>query len=107
METSGGDASVTAQTVVQVSWAWTDLQAHHAAYAKCAQLSPCHTYLNETESEIAQSCPTLCDPMDYSPPDSSIHGIFQVRVLEWDAIAFSTRGALVKFSLIKTGQLFA
>ena len=37
----------------------------------------------------AQSCPTLSDPMDYSPPGSSIHGIFQARVLEWGAIAFS------------------
>ena len=36
-----------------------------------------------------QSCPTLCDPTDYSPPGSSVHGIFQARVLEWDAIAFS------------------
>ena len=36
-----------------------------------------------------QSCPTLSDPMDCSPPGSSIHGIFQARVLEWGAIAFS------------------
>ena len=41
------------------------------------------------ESEFAQLCPTLRDPMDCSPPGSSIHGIFQARVLEWDAIAFS------------------
>ena len=39
-----------------------------------------------------QSCPTLCDPMDCSPPGSSIHGIFQARVLEWGAIAFSNFG---------------
>ena len=36
-----------------------------------------------------QSCPTLCDPIDSSPPGSSVHGIFQARVLEWGAIAFS------------------
>ena len=36
-----------------------------------------------------QSCPTLCDPIDGSPPSSSVHGIFQARVLEWGAIAFS------------------
>ena len=36
-----------------------------------------------------QLCPTLCDPIDGSPPGSSIHGIFQARVLEWGAIAFS------------------
>ena len=35
-----------------------------------------------------QLCPTLCDPMDCSPPDSSVHGIFQARVLEWGAITF-------------------
>ena len=40
----------------------------------------------KSESEVAQSCPTLSDPMDYSPPDFSIHGIFQARVLEWGAI---------------------
>ena len=43
----------------------------------------------KSESEVAQSCPTLSDPMDCSPPGSSIHGIFQARVLEWVAIAFS------------------
>ena len=43
----------------------------------------------ESESEVAQSCPTLSDPMDCSLPGSSIHGIFQARVLEWGAIAFS------------------
>ena len=42
-----------------------------------------------SESEVAQSCPTLSDPMDCSLPGSSIHGIFQARVLEWGAIAFS------------------
>ena len=43
----------------------------------------------KSESEVAQSCLTLSDPMDYSPPGSSVHGIFQARVLEWGAIAFS------------------
>ena len=41
------------------------------------------------ESEVDQSCPTLSDPMDCSLPGSSVHGIFQARVLEWGAIAFS------------------
>ena len=53
----------------------------------------CHFLLNwmkvESESEVAQSCPTLSDPMGCSLPGSSIHGIFQARVLEWGAIAFS------------------
>ena len=50
----------------------------------------CHFLLQcmkvKSESEVAQSCLTLSDPMDYSPPGSSIHGIFQARVLEWVAI---------------------
>ena len=52
----------------------------------------CHFLLRcmkaKSESEVAQSCPTLSDPMDCSPPGSSVHGIFQARVLEWGAIAF-------------------
>ena len=42
-------------------------------------------------SEVAQSCPTLCDPMDCSLPGFSVHGIFQARVLEWAAISFSVK----------------
>ena len=49
--------------------------------------SPMHE--SESEREVAQSCPTPSNPMDYSPPGSSVHGIFQARVLEWVAIAFS------------------
>ena len=53
----------------------------------------CHFLLQcvkaKSEREVTQSCPTLCDPMDCSPPGSSVHGIFQARVLEWGAIAFS------------------
>ena len=53
----------------------------------------CHFLLQcmkvKSESEVAQSCLTLCNPMDCSPSSSSIHGIFQARVLEWVAIAFS------------------
>ena len=45
----------------------------------------------KSESEVAQSCPTLRDPMDYSLPGSFVHGIFQARVLEWGAIAFSDK----------------
>ena len=43
----------------------------------------------KSESEVAQLCLTLSDPMDYSLPGSSIHGIFQARVVEWVAVAFS------------------
>ena len=53
----------------------------------------CHFLLQcmkvKSENEVPQSCLILSDPMDCSPPDSSIHGIFQARVLEWGAIAFS------------------
>ena len=45
----------------------------------------------KSESEVAQSCPTLSDPMDCSLLGSFVHGIFQARVLEWGAIAFSKR----------------
>ena len=63
----------------------------------------------KSESEVAQSCPTLSDPMDCSPPGSSIHGIFQARVLEWGAVAFSEVDSdLIKnhdLSLLKYGLL--
>ena len=49
----------------------------------------------KSESEVARSCPTLSNPMDCSLPGSSIHGIFQARVLEWGAIAFSELQASV------------
>ena len=44
----------------------------------------------KSENEVTQLCPTLLDPMDCSLPGSSVHGIFQAKVLEWVAIAFST-----------------
>ena len=54
----------------------------------------CHFLLQclkvKSESEVAQSCPTLSDPMDCSLPGSSVHGSFQARVLEWGAITFSS-----------------
>ena len=50
----------------------------------------------QSESEVAQSCLTLSDPMDCSLPVSSIHGIFQARVLEWGAIAFSYQPKFVR-----------
>ena len=57
----------------------------------------CHFLLQcmkvKSESEVTQSCPTLCDPMDCSLPGSSVHGIFQARVLEWVAIVFSDNRA--------------
>ena len=55
----------------------------------------CHFLLQrmkvKSEGEVAQLCPTLHDPMDCSPPGSSVRGISQARVLEWGAIAFSEK----------------
>ena len=70
----------------------------------------CHFLLQcmkvKSESEVIQSCPTPSDPMDCSLPGSSIHGIFQARVLEWGAIAFSITSVysclLTKISLSKS-----
>ena len=55
----------------------------------------------KSESEVAQLCPTLSDPMDCNPPGSSIHGILEARVPEWGAIAFS----LISCSNMKTPVL--
>ena len=60
----------------------------------------CHFLLQcrkvKSESEVARSCPTLCDPMDCSPPGSSAHGIFQARALEWAAVAVGGHTNLMK-----------
>ena len=70
---------------------------HPVLIALCASLSltfdPSTVSHNESESGVAQSCPTLWDPMDCSLPGFSIHGIFQARVLEWVAIFFSRRSS--------------
>ena len=59
----------------------------------------------KSESEVIQSCPTLSDPVDCSPPGSSTHGIFQARVLEWVAIAFSqSNPSLAEIKLKVLGQ---
>ena len=58
----------------------------------------------KSESGVAQSCLTLQDPMDYSPPGSSVHGIFQARVLEWAAIAFSDSSSLLGFIPKQSGS---
>ena len=63
----------------------------------------CHFLLQcmkvKSESEVTQSCPTLSDPMDCSLLGSSVHGIFQAKILEWGAIAFSTTSYLSKFQI--------
>ena len=59
--------------------------------------------------KVAQSCPTLCDSMDCSPPGSSVHGIFQARVLEWGAIAFSCMrlGAGIHLTKVKVREILS
>ena len=56
----------------------------------------------KSESEVAQSCPTLSDPMEYSLPGSFVHGIFQARVLEWGAITFSESLTSASYYFINT-----
>ena len=60
-----------------------DLQVVKGRYTSIVLL------LRATKLSVAQLCPTLCDPIDYSLPGSSFHGIFQARILEWVAISFS------------------
>ena len=77
----------------------TQAHTHTHVYEGMGRVSVCvlcvriyNVYISklvESESEVAQSCPTLCDPMDCSLPGSSIHGILQARILEWVAISFS------------------
>ena len=95
-------ASLTQRTWVWASsgrW-WLDREAWHAAVHG---VTKSQTWLSNWTAtglyihicwwwwwcEVAQSCPTLCDPMDCSPPGSSVHGILQARILEWVAISFS------------------
>ena len=69
----------------------------------------CHFLLQgmkvKSESEVAQSCPTLSDPMDCSLPGPSVHGIFQARVLEWGAIAFSSEVSRIVKSIETEGRM--
>ena len=89
----------------RVSGVWLCASAHRRQPTRlhCPWDSPgkntevgCHFLLQcmkvKSESEVAQSCLTLSDPMDCSLPGSSVHGIFQARVLEWGAIALSQKG---------------
>ena len=71
----------------------------------------CHFLLQcmkvKSESEVAQSCPTLSDPMDCSPPGFSIHGIFPARVLEWGSIAFSAQNLWDSVKAVLRGRFIA
>ena len=71
----------------------------------------CHFLLQcmkvKSESEVAQLCPSLSDPMDCCLPGSSVHGIFQARVLEWGAIACSSFNVLINLFYLRQIQLYA
>ena len=70
-------------------WIHISLKKIHMANKQMNRGSTSLAIEGESESEVAQSCPILCDPMDCSLPGSSVHGIFQARILEWVAISFS------------------
>ena len=95
-------ASVVSDSVRPQTWQPTRLHRPWDSPGKNTGVG-CHFLLQcmkvKSEREVAQSCPTPNDPMDCSPPGSSVHGIFQARVLEWGAMAFSIalRGYLFLF----------
>ena len=73
----------------ETGWEELDCVVHLTA-GEQSRITKCEVW----ESEVAQSCPTLCDPMDGSLPGSAVHGIFQARILEWAAINHSNFGML-------------
>ena len=85
-------ASVVSDSVQPHRWQPTSLPLPWDSPGKNTRVG-CHFLLQcmkvKSESEVAESCLTHSDPMDYSPPGSSVHGILQARVPEWGAIAFS------------------
>ena len=84
------DTSVVSSSVRPCRWQPTRLRRPWDSPGKNTGVG-CHFLLQcmkvKSESEVVQSCPILRDPLDCSPPGSSVHGIFQSRVLEWGAIA--------------------
>ena len=76
-----------------LNWVWVSLcffrfGCHETCHA-CLQLAWRWHFVWQVKVLVTQLCPTLCDPMDCSPPGSSVHGIFQARILEWVAISYS------------------
>ena len=79
---------VTLMITYVILWSPFYKQRHWGPF-KLSNLFNIHMYA----CSVTQPCPTLCDPMDYSPPGSSVHGILQARILEWVAISFSKRSS--------------
>ena len=71
------------------------MSGSNCCFLTCIQVSQetCQVKERKKESEVAQSCLSLCNPVDCSPPGASVHGIFQARILEWVAISFSRRSS--------------
>ena len=83
---NGADEPICREGMETKTWKmdwWTDWGKERVGWIEQVVLTYIHW------SEVAQLCPTLCNPMDHSLPGSSVHGIFQARVLEWAAISFS------------------
>ena len=76
-------------TILYKLWRYGAFTWNEMRPSEIVQRSSLDGSLHCSESEVAQSCPTLCDPVDCSLPGSSVHGIFQAIVLEWIAISFS------------------
>ena len=105
----GGRESEVLKKDATVSWdrvqnEWCGLSSISLKYRHIHTDTPPHYSYNSAAAAAAKSlhsCPTLCDPIDGSPPGSSVHGIFQARVLEWVAIAFSDshNSILMQFSI--------
>ena len=95
-------ASVVSDSVRPHRWQPTRLPCPWDSPGKISGVD-CHFLLQciqvKSESEVAQSCPTLSDPLDCSLPGSSVHGIFQARVLEWGAIVFSRRSVILSYKM--------
>ena len=73
-------------------------QGSNLGLPHCRQILYCLSHQIQFSS-VAQSCPTLCDPMDYRPPSSSVHGILQAKILEWVAIPFFRRSFRQKLKM--------
>ena len=81
--------AISIYTITTLNISGLILQSKEGIAELIQKQDPYRYSLEESESEVAQPCPTFCDPMDCSLPGSSVHGIFQARVLEWVAISFS------------------
>ena len=87
--------SGTTEAHQEITWDQTKgVKALHTPWPLSVTPPLNHCYKAKSESEVAQWCLTLCDPVDCSLPGSSNHGIFQARILEWVAISFSRRSSL-------------